>query len=77
MLTLALACAPPLEDAQAPYGFAAAPSQRFRMESIERVDIDGAVAEIIRLAAFELRVTEAGEPQDLSVTHFDMYLDRY
>lgn len=59
-----------------PYGFAAAPEQRFRFEANEITDVDGTPVRIVRLADVRLHATFAPShsPHD---TEVELFIERY
>ena len=59
-----------------PYGFGAAPEQRFRFEADETTEVDGTPVKIVRVADVVLRAKL--EPSDSArATEVELYIDRY
>ena len=59
-----------------PYGFAAAPEQRYRFEADETTQVDGTPVKIVRLADIVLRAKPAAS-DTAGGTELELFVDRY
>jgi hypothetical protein len=59
-----------------PYGFGAAPEQRYRFEADETTEVDGTPVKIVRAADLVLRAKRASD-QTPGETEIELFIDRY